>query len=73
MNEYIQALPEEWNMKLCSDFNTIVNEDLLTEDFDPSTTFVPILNTDKQVLMTEEQREFLEKIRIEKGEDEIKI
>jgi hypothetical protein len=58
LNEYISTLGENWNEKLLNDFNTIVNEDILNEDFDPNRQSVPILNTGREVLMNEEQKEF---------------
>ena len=50
MNEYIQSLPDDWQPKLFADFDQIVNEDLLNEDFDPSATFVPMINTDIETI-----------------------
>jgi hypothetical protein len=72
MNEYIQSLGNDWQTKLINDFNLIVNEELLTEEFDPAKTFVPAINTETQMLLTEEQKEFLERVRIEREETEIK-
>lgn len=66
MNEYIKSLPEEWEPKLMGDFNALVNEELLTDEFDPSTLFVPILNTTPELLLTDEQREFRDKEEAEK-------
>jgi len=60
MNEYIRSLPEDWEPKLMGDFNALVNEDLLTDEFDPSTLFVPILNSTPELLLTEEQKAFQE-------------
>jgi hypothetical protein len=45
---------------LLTDFNRIVNEDILNEDFDPSIQYTPIINTDTQLLLTEEQKRFLD-------------
>jgi hypothetical protein len=73
MNEYIKSLPEDWEPKLMEDFNTLVNEELLTDEFDPSTMFVPVINTDSTVLLTEEQKTFLEEERIRRGEDTIRF
>jgi len=58
MNEYIQSLGENWEETLLADFNQIVNEDILTEEFDPSKQFVPIMNTEPTLLLSEEQEEF---------------
>ena len=73
MNEYIRALPENWEPKLLGDFNLIVNEELMNEEFDPSSTFVPMVNSDRQVLLTEEQRAFLEEERIANGAESIRF
>ena len=71
MNEYIANLGEDWETKILDDFTLIVNEEILTEEFDPSTQMVRELNTERQMLLTEEQKEFLEKVREEKGEETI--
>jgi hypothetical protein len=71
MNEYIANLGEDWETKILDDFNLIVNEDILTEEFNPSTQMVRELNTDIQILLTDEQKEFLEKVKEEKGEETI--
>jgi len=73
MNQYIQSLPEEWEPKLLADFDQIVNEDLLVDEFDPSTVFIPMLNTEPELLLTEEQKTFLEEERIRRGEDTIRV
>ena len=54
LNEYIQSLPEDWEPVLMRDFNQIVEEDLLNEEFDPSTTFIPVIDTDRKLLNAEE-------------------
>jgi hypothetical protein len=58
MNEYIATLGEDWEETLLADFNQIVNEDILNEDFDAAKQIVPELNTDSALLLSEEQREF---------------
>jgi hypothetical protein len=52
LNEYIQKelQREDWMDTLLRDFNRIVNEDILNEDFDPSKEYVPIYNTDRVIL-----------------------
>lgn len=67
MNEYIKGLGEDWEQTLLGDFNRIVNEDILNEDFDPTTTFIPDYNPTPQLLLTDEQREFLEAQEREKS------
>ena len=58
MNEYISSLGEDWEERLLAEFNLIVNEDILNENFNPESQFVPMINTDKEYLLTEEQEEF---------------
>jgi hypothetical protein len=58
MNEYIASLGECWEEALLADFNTIVNEDILNEDFDPTKQFVPELTTGNTLILSEEQREY---------------
>ena len=52
LNEYINSylLGDDWLQTLLDDFNRIVNEDILNEDFDPSKVYVPIYNTETQLL-----------------------
>lgn len=52
LNEYINSrlLGDDWLQTLLDDFNRIVNEDILNEDFDPSKVYVPIYNTERQLL-----------------------
>ena len=61
MNQYISLNlnNENWESKLLADFNLIVNEDILNENFNPDDTFIPIINTDKELLLTDEQKEFV--------------
>jgi len=59
MNEYIQTLGEEWETKLMADFNTLVNEELLNENFDPSKQFIKEMNTDKKILFSPEQEQWI--------------
>ena len=59
MNEYIASLPEEWKDKLEADFNTIVNEDILNEDFDPSKVYVKDVNSEPKMLLSPEQEQWI--------------
>ena len=74
MNEYIQSLGEDWEPKLFSKFNEIVNEDILNEDFDPASVVIPQGGQEQknELLLTEEQKEFLESQRIENGWETIR-
>lgn len=58
MNEYIRALPDEWEPVLLGDFNRIVNEDILNEDFNPANQFVPSYNVTRETLLSEEQKDY---------------
>jgi len=59
MNEYIQSLGEDWKPKLLDDFNTIINEDVMNEEFDPSKIFVKDYITERNVLLSPEQEEWI--------------
>ena len=59
MNEYIQTLGEEWEAKLLGDFNLIVGEDILNEEFDAGRVFVRETISDRKVLLSEEQTEWI--------------
>lgn len=62
LNEYIkmELNIEEWNAKLINDFNTIVDQQILHEGFDPSKQYVPIYNTVPELLLSEEQKRMQE-------------
>jgi hypothetical protein len=62
LNGYIQEhlQVENWEEKLFGDFNRIVNEDILNEDFDAGKQFVPIVITEPQILLTEDQKQFID-------------
>ena len=67
LNEYIASLGEDWGTKLMNDFNRIVNEDILNEEFDPSKIMVSRLNTEREILFSAEQKDW-EKEQIALGE-----
>ena len=71
LNDYIQNLPDNWEPTLLADFNRIVSEDILNEDFDPSKIVVKDYNPEPELLLTDEQKDFLEKVKEEKQEDKI--
>ena len=73
LNEYVNSLGDDWYTKLLTDFNNIVNEDILNENFQPSKQYVPQVNTDRTLLLTPEQQEFLESRRIELGDQDIRV
>lgn len=61
MNTYIADLGEDWETKLLDDFNLIVNEDILNEEFDAGRVFVRETITERNVLLTDEQQEWIKK------------
>ena len=58
MNEYIQALPDNWEEVLMEDFNRIVNEDILNEDFNPANQYVPSFSVTRETILSQEQKEY---------------
>jgi len=63
MNEYIYndlANCNDWEEKLTADFNDLVNTELLHEKFQPEKVTVPILVSKPELLITPEQKEFIE-------------
>ena len=66
MNKYINTLGEDWETKLLNDFNDIVNEDILNEDFDAGRIMVLETITERNVLLNDEQKEWI-KNEEEKG------
>ena len=68
MNEYIQGLGKDWQTKLIDDFNRIVNEDILNEDFDAGRLFIRHTVTDKNLLISAEQEEWIKEETFRTGE-----
>ena len=58
MNEYIQSLGENWEATLLADFNTIVNEDILNDEFNAGKYAVPEMNSQHCLFLSPEQKEF---------------
>jgi len=72
LNEYIREIGshENWEERLLNEFHDIVQEELFDNpNFKVENQFVK--EGGHEVLLTEEQRDFLEKKRIELGEKEI--
>ena len=61
MNEYIAGLGEDWNTILLDDFNRIVNEDILNEEFDAGRVFVKDTISERKLILTDEQEEWIKK------------
>lgn len=59
LNEYIADLGEDWETRLLDDFNLIVNEDILNEEFDAGKIFVRETITERNVLLSQEQEEWI--------------
>jgi len=57
MNEYIQKLPDNWQEVLMEDFNRIVNEDILNEDFNAGNQFVSVIGA-RETILSQEQKEY---------------
>jgi hypothetical protein len=58
MNEYIQSLGENWELTLLADFNTVVNEDILNDEFNAGKHAVPEMNSQHTLFLSPEQKEF---------------
>jgi hypothetical protein len=59
MNEYIANLGENWGYILMNDFDTIINEDVINEDFDPSKVIVRDTITERNIIFSPEQEEWI--------------
>jgi len=57
LNEYVNSLGEDWEATITRDFNTIINEEVMNENFDPANIQVAGLSTTKTLLLTPEQYE----------------
>jgi hypothetical protein len=69
LNQYISDLGEEdWYNTLKTDFDQIVNEDILNEDFDASKLFIQETITDRNVLLSPEQEEWIREETEKTGE-----
>ena len=63
MNQYIQSLGENGVEQLKQEFDQLVTEDILTDKFKPETVFVPLINSEPQLLLREDQRNFGRPVR----------
>lgn len=68
LNQYIQSLGENGVEQLKQEFDQLVTEDILTENFKPETVFVPQINSEPQLLLREDQKEFWETSERERKE-----
>jgi len=63
LNEYIKTNLGDfvnWQEILEKEFNEIVLEEVLNENYNPSKEPVPLLNTERELLLSKEQKDFLE-------------
>jgi hypothetical protein len=68
LNQYIQSLGENGVEQLKQEFDQLVTEDILTENFKPEKVFVPVMNSEPQLLLREDQKEFWETSEKEREE-----
>lgn len=68
LNQYIQSLGENGVEQLKQEFDQLVTEDILTDKFKPETVFVPQINSEPQLLLREDQKEFWETSERERKE-----
>ena len=68
LNQYIQSLGENGVEQLKQEFEQLVTEDILTENFKPEKVFVPVMNSEPQLLLREDQKEFWETSEKEREE-----
>lgn len=59
LNEYVKSLDEDWNDVIMAEFNRISQEDIFTETFDPSKLDILLTGGNKELLLTDEQKEFI--------------
>ena len=70
MNYYIQNElgRENWKLVLNNHFNAVINSVFENKNFDPSKYHVPITNYEPELLLSDEQKAFLESQKMEKVE-----
>jgi hypothetical protein len=68
LNQYIQSLGENGVEQLKAEFDQLVMEDILTEKFKAEKCPVQILNSEPQLLLREDQKEFWETSEREREE-----
>jgi len=54
LNEYISALPDEWEFQVIQDFHNACNIEIYNEDFQAEIHIPRFINTDIQLLPKEE-------------------
>jgi hypothetical protein len=71
LNEYVNMLGDDWYNIILDQFNLIMQEDVLNESFDPSKQTIGMVGGNKELLLSDEQKEFITK-ELEKDIDEYK-
>jgi hypothetical protein len=71
LNEYVSMLGNDWYNIILDQFNLIMQEDVLNEAFDPSKQTIGMVGGNKELLLSDEQKDFITK-ELEKDIDEYK-
>jgi hypothetical protein len=71
LNEYVSMLGDDWYNIILDQFNLIMQEDVLNEAFDPSKQTIGMVGGNKELLLSDEQKDFITK-ELEKDIDEYK-
>ena len=66
MNEYLSNLGEDWEERIIADFNRICDEELFTDSFNPELIPVSQREGGKELLLTEEQKVFVDEAEYKK-------
>mgnify|MGYP003660761152 CR=1 FL=1 len=68
LNEYINEITigdSNWRERLKADADQLIAEDIFNEDFCPSKVYVPHTDPNRQLLLSEEQKEFFQENKSE--------
>ena len=71
LNEYVNMLGDDWYNIILDQFNLIMQEDVLNESFDPSKQTIGMVGGNKELLLSDEQKDFITK-ELKKDIDEYK-
>jgi hypothetical protein len=59
LNEYVNMLGDDWYNMILDQFNLIMQEDVLNESFDPSKQTIGLIGGNKELLLSDEQKDFI--------------
>ena len=59
LNEYVNMLGDDWYNIILDQFNLIMQEDVLNESFDPSKQTIGLSGGNKELLLSDEQKDFI--------------